>query len=223
MGRRGSSAQQSTAVAVTVVLVAVVATGVAVAATFSLTSKHLGAGQVTTPLLFPDSLDIADKGGAGHALGRPDGGDTITVVYSRVLAKTDFCSGWTGGPGGTPSFDLIGNKEAGATGNDTITVDQSSLNVTCTGGFHFGSIDLGATGSFVTTTVDFSKSKVALTTTQTTSTLVVTLGNVGRNGGTVGTVGASTTATYTPDPTLSDSQGNTIGTNVAKTPAEQQF
>jgi hypothetical protein len=220
MRRRESSAGKSTVIVVVVIFVVVIVSGVAIAATFSLTSAHLGAGQVTTPVLFPDSIAITNGGGPGHNVGRPDAADKITVVYSEVLAKTNFCTGWTGT--GNPTLDVDGNKAAGATGNDTMTLDQSTLNMTCTGGLHFGSVDLGGTGYFTSATaVDFNKSTVTLTSSATQSTLVITLGTI--KAGTVGTVSTNKVATYTPDSALSDGSGHSVGANKAASPAEVQF
>ena len=185
-----------------VVLVAVVATGVAVAATFSLSTPHLGAGQVTTPVLWADTMALTDKGGAGHKVGQTDAGDTINVTYSEVLAKTNFCTGWTGAT--APTVTVKGNK-GGSGVDDTITLDQTTLNMTCTGGLHFGSIDLGSTG-FFNTAVTFATSTVSLS--GTPSKLTITLGT---KSGTVVQLNATRTATFTPDPALSDSSGHAIG------------
>lgn len=195
-------------------------TVVAVAATFSLTSKHLGAAPLTTPPLFPVSLVLAN--GTGKTSGQPDPTDTITVVYSEPLKESTLCSSWTTNlnrTGDTISVDV--NKAAATNGDDTVTVDSATTTMTCSSGFHFGTIDLGAAGFCQSTTCVMNKSGITLTQTATQSTLTFTLGS--SKGGNPGRVNTPMVATYTPDPALTDASGTSVGSNLAATPAVVQL
>lgn len=218
MRRRWSSLRKPTAVMVAGVLVAVVATGVAVAATLSLSTSHLGAGQVTTPPLFPDSLALTNVGGGpAHQTGKADPGDTITVVYSEPLDAATVCAGvWSGTGTQTTALtvEVDGNKAAAANGDDTMTVLATSGAPACTGGFQFGTIDMGGVGFFTSPgAAKFNKSPVTLTQTATQATLVFTLGSL--KSGTAGRINSSVTASYTPDTGLQNGSGTGIGANSA--------
>lgn len=193
--------------------------GIGYAATFTLTTKKLGAAAVTTPIMFPDQIIIANK--PGQVVGRADNGDTVTFVYSRQLDEPSLCSGWPNSDPTPAAVKLtwsIINGTGGA--NDTLAVTAYPAG-TCASGFHIGTVDLGSGGYNTSTTdIDFPSNTV-LTVGTTTSTIVVTL--AGRKGGTQGTVNNGTAATWTPDSAATDRSGNNCGSNLAKTSATNQF
>jgi hypothetical protein len=189
------------------------------AATFTLTTKKLGAAMVTTPIMFPDQIIIANK--AGQTLGRADNGDTVTFVYSRQLNEPTLCSGWLNSDPTPAAVKLtwsIINGTGGA--NDTLAV--TAVPATCASGFPIGSVDLGSGGYNTSTSADIDfPSNTVLTVGATTSTIVVTLG--GRKGGTQGTVGSGNAATWTPNSAVTDLSGNNCGANLSKTSSTIQF
>ena len=208
------------AVVVTAVM-AVVATvtGVGSAASFTLTTTKLGGASVTTPVMFPDSITIANK--AGNVVGKAENGDIVTLVFSRQLDEPTLCSSWPNTDPTPPQVKVtwsIINGTGGA--NDTLAVTAYPA-ATCASGFHIGSIDLGSGGyNTGTANMNFASNSV-LTVGATTSTVVVTL--AGKSGGTQGTVASGTAATWTPDSALTDRNGRNCGANLAKTSATVQF
>ena len=99
---------------------------------------------VTTTSLIAGSLAIDN--GSGNT-GRADQGDTIVVTYTTPPALSRFCSGWTSSS--YPELSGSGvvvtaTENAGGDGMIASVSDSSG----CTGGFHFGSIDLGQGGYF---------------------------------------------------------------------------
>ena len=196
------------------------AAGVGSAASFSLTTKKLGGASVTTPVMFPDSITIANK--PGQTLGRADNGDTITLVFSRQVDQPTLCSKWVNSDPTPAAVKLtwsIINGTGGA--NDTLAVTAYPAK-TCASGFHIGSVDLGSGGYNTSTTADIDfPSNTTLTVGPTTSTIVVLL--AGKVGGTQGTVSSGNAATWTPDSALTDITGNNCGNNLAKTSATVQF
>lgn len=149
---------------------------------------------------------------SGPTNGKVDQGDQVQVTFSEAIDTSTLCSTWSG----TGNQTLAGNGQvtvsinnnAGATGNDTLTVTTTG----CT--FHFGTVDLGSSG-WVSTTRTFGgngSSKSTIGYSSSTRTLTITLGAAS---GTVGTVSGSTTMTYTPDAAIADVAGNTIDTTPA--------
>jgi hypothetical protein len=207
-----------TVIAVATAAFATVA-GVGSAASFTLSTANLGMAAVTTPIMFPDSVTIANK--AGNVVGRADNGDILTFVYSRQLDEPTFCSGWPNSDPTPPQVKVtwsIINGTGGA--NDTLAVTAYPA-ATCSSGLHIGSIDLGSGGyNTSTNNINFPSNSV-LTVGTTTSTLVVTL--AGRAGGTQGTVASGNAATWTPDSALTDRASHNCGANLAKTSATVQF
>jgi hypothetical protein len=186
------------------------------AASFTLTTTKLGAAAVTTPVMFPDQVTITNKGG-GH-LGKPENGDIITLVYSRLVDAPTLCSGWTNS-GPNANAKLQWTIVNGGGSNDSLIADGAAA--PCSTGLFIGTIDLGAAGyaggggnvtfGTTTTTISFGTS---------TTTLTATL-----NGqkGTSGTLTAAGAATWTADNVVTDRSGNNCGANVAKTSSTTQF
>ena len=159
---------------------------------------------VTTTSLIAGSLAI--NNGSGNT-GRADQGDTIVVTYTTPPALSRFCSGWTSSS--YPELSGSGvvvtaTENAGGDGMIASVSDSSG----CTGGFHFGSIDLGQ-GGYFNGTVTFGGASLGCVLIINAScssiqwngsnTLTITLGaaSVGDP-----TQNATSVAVYTPDPAL---------------------
>jgi hypothetical protein len=190
------------------------------AATFTLTTKKLGAAAVTTPVMFPDQITIANKGG-GH-LGKPENGDIFTFVFSRQVDEPTMCSGWTNTDPTPPSVKPQYSITKGvAAADDTFSVSGAAP-AACVGGLHIGVVDLGANGYNTSATpIDFIGSTTVLTVGATTSTLVVTLN--GQKNGVAGTVLGGGAATWTPDSAITDRSGHTCGANLSVTSSTTQL
>jgi hypothetical protein len=194
-----------------------VGTGVAWAAGFTLTSVKLGGSAVTTPVMFPVSVTVANK--AGGVAGKPQNGDIITLVFSQQIDEPTLCSGWSNASS-TQSINLQWSIVNGGAGNDTLQVTGTSA--TCSGGFHIGTINLGAAGyDTSTTSIDFPTTTNALTVGATTTTLVATLN--GQKNGTAGTVASGVAAVWTPDSALKDRSARSCGANLSASAATVQF
>jgi hypothetical protein len=156
----------------------------------------------TTPTV--SSVSLNNNGGTA---GRLDTDDTIVIVFSEQMKVSSFCSTWSGDTSNqsiTSSSAVTVTLTDGGAANDSVSVSSTG----CT--FNFGSINLGATGYL---TGGGSRAyngscgnKSTITWTTSTRTLTITLGS-GCSGGTIGTV-ASSTATYTPSASITDSAGN---------------
>jgi hypothetical protein len=93
----------------------------------------------------------------------------------------------------------------GGGSSDSISVSASG----CT--FNFGSISLGNTGYVTGGNATFSGnggSRTTITWTASTKTLTITLGAKGGSGTIPASAVASSTATYTPNSSITDSAGN---------------
>lgn len=203
-------------VAVTALVAAV--GGVAWAATLTLSSKHLGGAAVTSPVMYPDSVTIANK--SGGTAGKPENGDIVTLVWSQPIDETTLCSGWSNSSS-TQSVSLQWSIIAGTSPTDD-KLQPTGASPTCSGGFNVGSIDLGSAGYDTSATnIDFQTTTNALTVGATTTTLKVTLGGI--KNGTAGTVPSGNAAVWTPSAILKDRSGNTCGSNLAKSSATKQF
>jgi hypothetical protein len=194
--------------------------GVGYAATFTLTTKQLGSGRVTTPTMFPDSVTIADKPG-GH-VGKVENGDIITLVWSRQIDEPSLCSGWANTQPTPPTLTLQWSLTKGTSpADDTLTATGASP--TCSSGLHIGSVDLGAAGyNTGTGTVNYATTSNALSVGASTTTLTVTL-NGQSKGASLGTVTAGGAATWTPDSAITDRSGNNCGANLSMTSSTTQF
>ena len=159
---------------------------------------------VTTTSLIAGSLAIDN--GSGNT-GRADQGDTIVVTYTTPPTLSRFCSGWSSSS--YPELSGSGvvvtaTENAGGDGMIASVSDSSG----CTGGFHFGSIDLGQ-GGYFNGTVTFGGASLGCVLIINAScssiqwngsnTLTITLGaaSVGDP-----TQNATSVAVYTPDPAL---------------------
>jgi hypothetical protein len=161
---------------------------------------------ISVPNLQP-SLVISNVGEAG----RPERGDRVEVTFSEPLSVSSLCSAWNNDTvdqqitGNGVVTVQIANNEPG--GNDVLTVTTSACGAQ---GFKFGSIDLGSP-NFVTTTRTFSgpggpnMSTIDYSPGQ--RRLVITLGAAS---GAVGTVSQSVTATYTPDASITGTNGGFV-------------
>jgi len=156
----------------------------------------------TTVVAGPSSLHITN---GGPQAGRPQQGDQIIVTFSAGPAPGAFCSAWSAGS--FPDIvdpNLVVNGQHGS-GNDKVTLTDT---VDCSGGFHFGTIDLGQTGYFSGTST-FGGAGAQCSTAVTTgcsrvhwdghNTLTITLGKESSGQPTKAT---SSVAVYTPDPVL---------------------
>ena len=206
---------------VTIALVSVVAltaASVAYAASFTLTSARLGASAVAAPIMYPDSVTIANKGG-GHA-GKAENGDIITLVYSQLLQASTICNGWSNA-GPNPQAKLQWTIVNGAGGaDDTLVADGSTA--PCTTGLSIGTIDLGSAG-YDTSTNNINFPSTAATITFGTSTTTITATLNGQKNGTAGTVTSGNAAVWDPDTAVTDRSGNNCGLNVAASSSTVQF
>jgi hypothetical protein len=185
------------------------------AASFTLTTKKLGAASVTTPVMFPDSVSIANKGG-GH-VGKPENGDIITLVYSHLVDAPTLCSGWTN-TGSNANAKLQWSIIDGGASNDTLIADGSAA--PCNTGLFIGTIDLGAPGFATGGNVTFAGTTATIAFGVSTTTITATL-----NGqkGTSGTLSGAGPATWYPDSAVTDRTGNNCGSNLAMTSSTTQF
>lgn len=198
--------------------VAVLATGVAWASGITVSSVHLGASAVSTPAMSPVWLALANKNKG--TVGLVQTGDSVTLAWSQPLDETTLCSGWSNSSS-SQQITLQWSVVNGASGgHDTLQVTGSSS--TCVGGFHVGSIDLGAAGYDTSTaSIDFPTTTNALSVGATSTTLTITLN--GQIHGTAGTVSSGSAAIWTPDPALKDRSGRTCGSNLAQSTTTVQF
>ncbi len=169
----------------------------------------------TAPPSGSSSLTIRDGGGQQ---GRPQLGDQIIITFGSPPSPTAFCSSWTAGSFPdllTPNLKVQGTSGAG---DDTVTLSGSGG---CSGGFHFGSIDLGQKGYFNGSPTFGDGSQC--TSTQTSGctrvhwdgheTLTITLGQESTG---QPTQNSPSVAVYTPDPALG------VGGEIPS-PSEVQF
>lgn len=201
-----------------VVAGAVLALGVgpAHAASVTVTSKTLTVGTAAPPALYPTSLTIS-----GGNPGRPSQNDTVVTGYDTTLLQSTLCSAWSpnsASPAPITGVTVTIGDDNGATGDDTLTVTTAGG---CSGGFKYGTVDLGSNGYVTGGNVTFTNSTITLTQT-TTTTLTFTLR--GRSGsGSPATVTSGNAAVYTPTATIADNASHTIGANVAVSAATVQF
>jgi hypothetical protein len=146
--------------------------------------------------------------------GSPRQTDRIEVTFSQRLDVASICSTWSGDTsnqtitGGNVAWVVITNNGA-PSGNDSATVGTTAT--ACGGQFHFGTIDLGSP-NFVTGNAYFGGSGGGATTVSwnaTTFRLDITLGSLAF-GSTPATVGSNVTATYTPDPLITNPSGTPV-------------
>lgn len=162
----------------------------------------------------PVTLVTADGGGGTGGI---DAGDSLSVTFSEPLLASSLCASWT--DDGTAKSLTTGvtvsvANNGSATSTDILTV----LAPVCgTGGFHFGSLDLGGKGyvkSGSTATFGATGASSTISWDPATSTLKIVLGGSSTNR--FGTVNSST-ATYAPDAAITDAHGLPIAGTVAHT------
>jgi len=116
--------------------------------TFTVTATNdKGSSSLSAPSsgVTPIAATLSIVNGAGKA-GRAGGGDQIVVTFSPAPSPTAMCSTWT-----TTSFPDLTDQSVlvqgtqPSSGDDTVTVTAAA---DCSGGFHFGTIDLGQRGYF---------------------------------------------------------------------------
>ena len=158
---------------------------------------------VTTTSLIAGSLAIDN--GSGNS-GRADEGDTIVVTYTTPPTLSRFCSSWSSG-----SYPELSGSGVVVTATENAGGDgmiASVSDASCSGGFHFGSIDLGQ-GGYFNGTVTFGGGGLGCLLIINAScssiqwngvnTLTITLGAASLGDP---TQGATSVAVYTPDPAL---------------------
>jgi hypothetical protein len=159
----------------------------------------------------------------GTTAGKVEIGDQIVIVFSEQMAVSSFCpASWSNDAN---NQSISGNNQVtvtltdGGAGSDSISVSSS----TCT--FNFGSISLGNVGYVTGGNATFSGSggsKSTIAWTASTRTLTITLGAKGGTGTIPASAVASSTATYSPNSSITDSAGN--GSIAAKSTGNvQQF
>ena len=189
---------------------AVFAAGVAWATNLTVTSQKLGAATVTRPVFFPDSVVIANAATAG----RPDKPDTITVTFNRQILLSTICAGT---PQTTESAAGFLFTTDGGTGiNDTLSIGGGTSCPT----LHFGSFTLGSPNYNAGAAITYPSSTIAMTLGASTTTVVLTFGTASTPATTVNT---ATIVKYTPDPAMTDTAANGVGTNTVSTTSAVQF
>ena len=186
---------------------------VASGASFTLTTTNLGTGSVSTPVMFPDSLNSAN---VGPNVGKIDKNDTLTFVWSRVINQPTLCSGWSNAQSThTLNMTWVIQDNAGSTGDDVLV--PSTTGATCSSGMHVGSIDLGAS-NYINNNQNgtFANSPTTITVGATTTSLVWKVPGA-PTGGKAGTVTTGSAAVWTPDSAVTDMAGNNCGANLAAT------
>ncbi|HWC33455.1 MAG TPA: hypothetical protein VG650_01390 [Mycobacteriales bacterium] len=207
-----------TPVVCAVVAVAVlIGTGTAVATSLTVTSKKLGAAQVTAPAMFPTTITIAN--GVGGVAGQAENGDIITFVFSQQIDETTLCSGWSNSLSTQSVQEGWAILPGSGGADDTLEVNNPAS--TCANGFNIGTVDLGSAGyNTGSSNIRFTSTTAALVVGPSTSTLTVTLSGIKGSGG---TVSAGSPAVWTPDSSLKDRSGRTCGNNLAQSTATVQF
>ena len=188
------------------------ASAVAWAASLTVTSKHVGAAALTTPVMYPVSVTTTD---VNSNPGRARPGDRITFVWSRQVDEPSLCSSWAN-TSSTQSLSMTWTAIDGTTTDDLL---KPAATASCSGGLHVGTFDFGGSGYVSGGNATFSGSAVALTVGATTTTMTVTLGTL------TGTTSTSSGAagTWTPDPVATDRSAHSVGTNLAVTASTVMF
>ncbi|WP_442543157.1 OmpL47-type beta-barrel domain-containing protein [Arthrobacter sp. KN11-1C] len=143
------------------------------------------------------SVALANGGTAKTA----DAGDTLSIVFSTDMDAHTLCSGWD-----STSATHTATGTASISTGEVLTFGST----TCAAP-SFGSVALvGGYNTSTTSPLNFTTS--TMTWTQSTGTLVITLGVPGTGGGTAGTNVSPKTPVYSPTPGAADKAGNPIGT-----------
>jgi hypothetical protein len=190
----------------------VVGSGVAWAANLAVSSSSLGGAALTTPAFYPSSMAITNvnKG----TVGRIEKGDTMQVVFNRVIQNSSICAGAAQGTLSAAGFTFTLTN--GGTGADTLTISGGT---SCTA-LHFGSFQLGS-GGYTASSISYTASTLAVAPGATTTTVTLTFGGTGSTNS--ATVSTATSVKYVPDPAMTDTGANAIGTNTTSTTSGVQF
>ena len=155
---------------------------------------------VTAPA--PTAVSVTIANGSGGTAGKPEAGDTISIVYSQAIQLSSVCSTWSSG-----TLTNISVKMEKGNGQNT-----NDLTVTgCSGALHFGTLTTPSGQWLGNATATWASS--TMTWNSTTLTLQITLGGT-VTGTAPPTVTAATTYKYTPDAGIT----NTFGTAISSTP-----
>jgi putative nucleotidyltransferase with HDIG domain len=116
--------------------------------TFTVTAINaIGAGLPSgpSPQVTPLAPSLSLTNG-GTLAGRAQKGDQIVVTFSPAPSPSSLCAAWstTSYPDLDDSNAVVSGTE-GSSGDDSISVTDTA---DCSGGFHFGTIDLGQAGYF---------------------------------------------------------------------------
>lgn len=152
----------------------------------------------------PLTLAMAN-GGQGAMQGRPDRGDTQTIVFSEPLAPGSIC------PGQSSSFTENTNDALAATlhpGTPNTLSYASTVSPACGGALEVGTISLGG-ASYTSSAITFSGNGANSTDVSWSSTdrqLQMKLGTASPAASTV--PGTAWVATYQPSSAMTDTAGN---------------
>ncbi|WAH98348.1 OmpL47-type beta-barrel domain-containing protein [Arthrobacter sp. MMS18-M83] len=162
---------------------------------------------------FPPTVSSVTLGSGGATAKKADAGDTLTIVFSTDMDPHTLCSGWNSS---SPNQTVDGTASIGT---DEVLRFTSTGSTTCTAP-SFGSVALVAVYNTSTTSpLNFTASTMAWT--QSTGTLVITLGGSASGGGVAGTNVQQKTPTYTPSSGAADKAGNPLtGTFTASSPSK---
>jgi hypothetical protein len=176
---------------------------------------------ITVDLPRPVSLTVNN---GGPTAGTPERLDSVVVGFSERLSVSSLCSTWSNDSANqsVSTNNVVSvtiRNNAAASGNDLLVVSTTSA--ACGGAFRFGSVDLGSAG-FVTGTGDavFAGGGASASTIAWNATsfqLTIRLGANSSGTGTVGSVAAATTATYSPASGITSSSGNAVTGTVGST------
>jgi len=162
---------------------------------------------VNAPALTPTNLALIN---GGTQTGRIEAGDSLQVTYSQPLSVASLCNGASGdGQTQTLTGTVTITNDNGIGGHDLLAVGTPS----CAGGPKFGSISLGHDG-FVNSPQQFN---ATITYTPANRRITVVLGTRITTGQPPMRVNQSVTATYTPDPALTATNGRLITGTVSST------
>lgn len=148
----------------------------------------------------PTVSSVTMANGSGATQKKADAKDTLTIVFSTDMDPHTLCSNWDF-TSGSPT----------ANGTASISTTQVlTFNSTSCAAPSFGSVALGdAYNTSATSSLDFTSSTMAWS--QSTGTLVITLGGTG-TGGVAGTGAGPQTPIYSPATGAADTAGNLVGT-----------
>lgn len=169
---------------------------VALAASLTVASQHLGAATLAPPAFFPTSLVTAGAGGKvpAHTVAA---GDSLTVAFSRAVSPLSLCSSWTNTKVSLTVTATI-NDNAAANGDDTLTLAATpGAGSSCNTAVHFGLVDLGSAGYVSGGSLGFPGSSLAMaSSTRITVTLGTLKGRTTTGTGIAAPVSSGTPAVY---------------------------